>query len=89
MAIRAESEASETSSGQDLGNRPGQVSVADKSVTAKLSGFYKPDAGAIQYGDGGWIYDMFARGQVLRSIPKFFLVVCFGECNEYSEVGQL
>ena len=72
MAIRAESEASETSSGQDLGNRSGQVSVAEKSVTAKLSGFYKADTGAIQYGDGGWIYDMFARGQVLRSIPKFF-----------------
>ena len=44
MAIRAASEASETSSGQDPGSLPGQVSVAGKSVTAKLSGFYKPDA---------------------------------------------
>ena len=50
--------------------KPGGATLADRSVTAKLAGFYKPGAAAYQYGDSGWMYDMFARGQAWRAIPK-------------------
>ena len=50
--------------------KPGGSALADRSVTTKLAGFYKPGAAAYQYGDSGWMYDMFARGLAWRAIPK-------------------
>ena len=50
---------------------PCESALADRSVTTQLAGFYKPGADAYQFGDSGWMYDMFARGRSWRAIPKF------------------
>ena len=50
--------------------KPGGSALSDRSVTAKLTGFYKPGTAAYQFGDSGWMYEMFARGQAWRAIPK-------------------
>jgi hypothetical protein len=47
------------------------IALEGSSVIADLPGFYKTDADSHQYAELGWMFDMFARGQVLRSIPKF------------------
>ena len=50
---------------------PDGLALERGSVIADLPGFYKPDADSYQYAELGWMFDMFARGQTLRSIPKF------------------
>ena len=60
-----------TASNREAPVAPAGSALADRSVTTKLAGFYKPDADAHQFGDSGWMYDMFARGRSWRAIPKF------------------
>ena len=47
-------------------------SPADGRIIAEVPGFYKPHADSYQYAQLGWMFDMFARGEVLRSISKIW-----------------
>ncbi len=44
----------------------------DGRIIAEVPGFYKPHADSYQYAQLGWMFDMFARGEVKRSIAKIW-----------------